>query len=323
MAAQATSPVPASREPISRRRWSQRTIREAIEGYLYILPWLVGFLALTLGPMVASLFFSFTRYSVIRSPSWIGLDNYVRAFSGKDRLFYGSLMRTGRFALLYVPTGVVLSLLLAMALNRKLRGTTIYRTIFYLPTLTPAAASTLLWSWLLNPEVGPVNYLLNRIGLDPPRWLASPDWALPTIVMIAIWGTVGGSRMIVFLAGLQGVPQELYDAASIDGANPWHRLWHVTLPMISPVIFFNLILGVIGAVRVFTFAFMATGGGPAYATWFYMLHLYTTAFQSLHMGYASALAWVLFVIVLCLTVLQFVLARQWVFYAGEMPGGEE
>jgi multiple sugar transport system permease protein len=284
--------------PARRRRWSRRLVREAIEGYLYISPWLIGFLVLTLGPMVASLYFSFTHYSIIRAPRFIGLDNYVRAFGGQDRLFYGSLLRTARFALYFVPTGVLISLLLAMALNRRLRGTTIYRTIFYLPTLTPAAASTLLWGWLLNPEVGPVNYLLKKMGLNPPRWLASPTWALPTIVLIAIWGTVGGSRMIVFLAGLQGVPQELFDAASIDGANAWHRLRHVTLPMISPVIFFNLILGAIGAVRVFTFAFMATGGGPAYATWFYMLHLYTTAFQ-------------------------FALARRWVFYSGEMPGRQE
>jgi multiple sugar transport system permease protein len=286
------------------------------------MPWLIGFLILTLGPMVASLYFSFTHYSVIRAPRFIGLDNYIRAFGGQDRLFYGSLLRTATFALYFVPLGVLISLLLAMALNRGLRGATIYRTVFYLPTLAPAAASTLPWSWLLNPEVGPVNYLLSQAGLDPPRWLASPKWALPTIVMIAIWGTAGGSRMIVFLAGLQGVPQELYDAASIDGGNAWHRFRHVTLPMISPVIFFNLILGAIGAFRVFTFAFMATGGGPAYATWFYMLHLYTTAFQSLHMGYASALAWVLFVIVLSFTLLQFGLSRRWVFYSGEVPGKE-
>ena len=316
MTAQATMANP------TRRRRSRRALRETLEGYLFILPWIIGFLVLTLGPMIASLFFSFTQYSIIRPPRFNGLENYIRAFSGKDRLFYSSLARTARFALYYVPVGVVISLILAIALNHKLRGTTVYRTLFFLPSLTPAAASTLLWSWLLNPEVGPVNYLLYRIGIDPPRWLASPDWALPTIVMIAIWGTAGGSRMIIFLAGLQGVPDELYDAASIDGANAWHRFQHVTLPMISPVIFFNLILGAIGAFRVFTFAFMATGGGPAYATWFYMLHLYNTAFRSLYMGYASALAWVLFVIVLAFTVVQFYLSGRWVFYSGETPTTE-
>lgn len=304
------------------KRPSRRALREAIEGYLFILPWIVGFLGLTLGPMLASFYFSFTHYSIIRPPRFNGLENYIRAFSGKDRLFYGSLLRTARFALYYVPLGVVISLILAVMLNQNLRGTTIYRTLFFLPTLTPAAASSLLWSWLLNPEVGPVNYILYKMGITAPRWLASPQWALPTIVMIAIWGTVGGSRMIIFLAGLQGVPEELYDAASIDGASGWHRFRHVTFPMISPVVFFNLILGIIAAFRVFTFAFMTTGGGPAYATWFYMLHLYNTAFRSLYMGYASALAWVLFVIVLAFTILQFKLSGRWVFYSGETPQRE-
>ncbi|MBC7234807.1 MAG: sugar ABC transporter permease [Chloroflexi bacterium] len=305
-----------------RSRWTRRAIGEALEGYAFIMPWIIGFLVLTLGPMLASLYFSFTHYSIIRPPRFTGLENYIRAFSGKDRLFYGSLLRTARFALYYVPLGVAISLLLAVMLDRKLIGTTIYRTLFFLPTLTPAAASSLLWSWLLNPEVGPINYLLYRLGIEAPRWLASPEWALPTIVMIAIWGTVGGSRMIIFLAGLQGVPEELYDAASIDGANSWQRFRHVTLPMISPVVFFNLVLSAIAAFRVFTFAFMTTGGGPAYATWFYMLHLYNTAFRSLFMGYASALAWVLFIIVFIFTVIQFRLSGRWVFYSGETQARE-
>jgi multiple sugar transport system permease protein len=306
----------------ARRRPSGRVVREAVEGYLFILPWIVGFLVLTAGPMVASFYFSFTQYSIIRPPRFIGLDNYVRAFSGKDQLFYSSLARTAIFSLYYVPLGVLISLFLAVMLNQNLKGTTIYRTLFFLPTLTPAAASSLLWSWLLNPEVGPINYGLFRMGIEAPRWLASVEWALPTIVMIAIWGTVGGSRMIIFLAGLQGVPEELYDAASIDGANAWHRFRHITLPMISPVMFFNTLLGFIAAFQVFTFAFMTTGGGPAFSTWFYMLHLYKTAFQSLLMGYASALAWVLFLIVMVLTILQFKLSGRWVYYSGETKGGE-
>ena len=309
--------------PRARPRRSRRATREAIEGYLFILPWIVGFIGLTFIPMLASLYFSFTKYSIIRPPVFTGLANYTRAFSGQDRLFYTSLLRTARFALYYVPVGVIISLVLAVMLNQHLRGTTIYRTLFFLPTLTPAAASTLLWSWLLNPEVGPINYMLYRAGIEAPRWLASREWALPSIVMIAIWGTVGGSRMIIFLAGLQGVPQELYDAASIDGASGWHRFRHVTFPMISPVIFFNVILTAIASFRVFTFAFMATNGGPAYATWFYMLHLYTMAFRSLNMGYASALAWVLFVIVLVFTLLQFRLSQRWVFYTGQTEGREE
>lgn len=317
MSAELATPLVAKQARLSRR-----TMREAIEGYLFILPWIVGFLVLTLGPMLASLYFSFTQYSVIRAPRFIGLDNYIRAFSGRDLLFYGSMWRTLLFSLYYVPLGVLISLILAVMLNQKLYGTTVYRTLFFLPTLTPAAASALLWSWLLNPEVGPINYMLYRLGINAPRWLASPQWALPTIVLIAIWGTVGGSRMIIFLAGLQGVPEELYDAASIDGASGWHRFRHVTFPMISPVIFFNLILSVIASFRVFTFAFMTTGGGPAYSTWFYMLHLYQTAFRSLYMGYASALAWILFVIVLAFTILQFRLSGRWVFYSGETPQRE-
>jgi multiple sugar transport system permease protein len=305
-----------------RRRWTRRTIREAIEGYLYITPWLLGFLILTLGPMLASLYFSFTRYSIVRAPVWIGLDNYVRALSGKDQLFWSSLWRTTVFAFYYVPLGVVISLLLAVALNHNLRGTTVYRTLFFLPSLTPAAASTLLWTWLLNPDVGPINFVLNKyvlgpLGIQAPRWLASTVWALPSIALIAVWGTVGGSRMIIFLAGLQGVPEELHDAANIDGANSWQRFWSVTIPMISPVVFFNMILAAIGAFRVFTFSYMATAGGPAFATYFYMLLLYNQAFQSMQMGYASALAWVLFVIVLAFTVVQFSLSGRWVYYTGE------
>jgi multiple sugar transport system permease protein len=301
----------------ARRRPSRRVVREAIEGYLFILPWLIGLVALTAGPILASFYLSFTQYSIIRAPRFIGLENYVRAFGGSDQLFVSSLSRTALFTLYYVPGGVIISLALAVMLNQNLRGTTIYRTLFFLPTLTPAAASALLWSWLLNPEVGPINYGLFRLGIEAPRWLASPKWALQTIVLIAIWGTVGGSRMIIFLAGLQGVPEELYDAANIDGANGWQRFRHVTLPMISPVAFFNIILSTIAAFQVFTFAFMTTGGGPAFSTWFYMLHLYKTAFQSLHMGYASALAWVLFTIILGFTIVQFKMSKHWVFYSGE------
>ena len=296
---------------------SRRATREAVEGYLLISPWIVGFLCFTLGPMLASLYFSFAQYNVISAPRFIGLANYVRAFSGKDILFYPSLLRTLEFAVLYAPAGVALSLLLAVLLNRELAGVSLFRTMFFMPTLTPIAATALLWTWLLQPDVGPVNYLLGQIGVQGPRWLASEQWALPTLVVASLWGSVGGSRMIIFLAGLQGVPQELYEAASIDGANWWQRLRHVTLPMISPVTFFLIILTAIAALRVFALAFIATNGGPDYATWFYLLHLYNTAFQSFYMGYASALAWVFFVLVLAFTFLQFRFARRWVHYGGQ------
>ena len=291
--------------------------RLAVEGYLLITPWLVGLVVFTLGPILASLYFSFSRYSIISAPRLIGLGNYVRALGGADPLFYGSLLRTLEFGVIYVPSGVLVSLGLALLLNRDLRGSPLFRTLFFLPTLTPVAAAALLWTWLLQPDVGPVNYLLRQVGIQGPRWLASQQWALPTLVVAALWGSVGGSRMIIFLAGLQGVPPELYEAASIDGANRWHRFRHVTLPMVSPVTFFLIVLTTIAAFRVFALAFVATNGGPAYATWFYLLHLYTTAFRSLDMGYASALAWIFVVLVLGLSLVQFRLSSRWVYYAGE------
>jgi multiple sugar transport system permease protein len=300
---------------------TSRRTREMIEGYLYVLPWIFGFITLTAGPMVASFYLSFTHYSVIRPPRFIGLENYTRALSGQDRLFYGSLARTSLFTLYFVPLGVAVSLLLAIMLNKALIGTTIFRTLFYIPTLTPPAAIAILWTWLLNAEVGPLNYGLRQIGFDPPRWLGSREWALPSIVLIALWGSAGGARMIIFLAGLQGVPEELYDAADIDGANGWQRFWHVTMPMISPVILFNTIISTIAAFRVFTFSLIATGGGPAYSTWFYMLHLYQEAFRSFRMGYASSLSWIFFIIVISLTILQFSISRQWIFYAGQAERG--
>jgi multiple sugar transport system permease protein len=292
-------------------------VREALEGYAFVAPWILGFLAFVLGPMLASLYFSFTRYNVLSPPRFAGLSNYVQALSGADRLFYPSLLRTTHFALLVVPAGVAISLALAVLLNRKLAGTAVYRTLFFLPTLTPIAAAAILWPWLLHPDVGPVNYLLSLMGVEGPRWLGSVEWALPSMAMIAIWGSVGGSRMIIFLAGLQGVPEELYDAASIDGANALRRFRHITLPMLSPVIFFNLVLASIGAFRVFALAIIATEGGPAYATWFYLLHLYNQAFKNLQMGYGSALAWIFFLIVLSFTYVQFRMSVRWVYYAGE------
>jgi multiple sugar transport system permease protein len=309
-----------ARQPAVQPRWSRLAVREAIEGYLFIAPWILGFLIFTLGPMLASLYFSFSHYSIVSPPRFIGFDNYARALGGQDRLFYTSLQRTLAFAVLFVPLGVAISLGLAVALNRGLRGTTIFRTLFFLPTLTPIAAAALLWTWLLHPEVGPVNYLLSLIGIQGPRWLGSQEWALPALAVAALWGSVGGSRMIIFLAGLQGVPQELYDSASIDGANAFQRFRHITMPMISPVVFFNVVLTTLAAFRVFALAIIATDGGPSYATWFYMLHLYNQAFRSLQMGYASALAWIFFLIVLGFTIVQFRASVRWVYYSGQKEG---
>jgi multiple sugar transport system permease protein len=292
-------------------------VRDAIVGYLYILPWILGFLLFTLGPMLTSLYLSFHHYSVLGSPRWAGLENYVTAFAGKDPRFWHSWGRTWSYALMFIPAGLTISLLLAAMLNQKLKGTVLFRTLFFLPTLVPVVASALLWRWLLQPDVGLVNYALWNLRIPGPRWFSDVNLALPALVMISLWASVGGSRMIIFLAGLQGVPEELYDAAKVDGANWWHRFRHVTLPMITPTIFFNMVLGVIGALQVFSISFVATEGGPAYATWFYMLQLYDSAFRNFLMGYASALAWIFFVVVLVLTLIQFKLSGGWVFYAGE------
>jgi len=216
-----------------------------------------------------------------------------------------------------VPLGITGSFFAAVLLNRAIRGKTLWRVLFFLPSLTPEVAAAVLWVWILQPDVGIVNSLLRSIGINGPEWMASPTWAMPSLALIALWTGIGSIRMLIFLAGLQGVPQELYDAASVDGVNWWQKIWHVTIPMISPTILLNLILGIIGSLQVFGLAFVTTAGGPAYATYFYALHLYQTAFRSFDMGYGSALAWFLFVAILVLTLIQIHLSRRWVYYAGE------
>lgn len=293
---------------------SRAAARQNVLGYLWISPWLIGFFVFTLGPMVASFLLGFTRYRIITTPKWAGLDNYVTALT-EDKLFWPSLGRTFYYVAVSVPIGLLGSLLLAMLLNQRVRGESIFRTLFYLPSLTPAAAAAILWVWLLHYEVGLVNYLLSLVGIQGPRWLGSSKWAMPAIILITSWSSIGGGRMIIFLAGLQGVPQEFYEAAEIDGAAWWHRFRHITLPMISPTIFFNLVLGIIGALQVFTTAYITTKGGPGRATWFFALHVYTHAFEYFDMGYACALAWLMFLIILVFTIIQIRLSDLWVYYA--------
>ncbi|MFH1084495.1 MAG: sugar ABC transporter permease [Chloroflexota bacterium] len=289
--------------------------REALQGYLLISPWVIGFLIFTLGPMLASLYYSFSKYSIQRPPVWIGLSNYHYAFF-KDRLFWLSVRRTLTWSIATVPAGVVGSLVAAMLLNRGLKGSTVYRTSFFLPHLTPLVAAAMLWTWILQPDVGILNAALEVIGIRGPKWLASMQWAMPSLVMISLWNGIGGNRMLIFLAGLQSIPDTLYEAAELDGAGPWQKAVHITWPMISPATFFNLVLGVISSFQVFGMAFVATGGGPGYATYFYALHLYQQAFQSFDMGYGSALAWIFFAAVLAVTVLQLQMQSRWVYYEG-------
>lgn len=308
-------PTSLSAQP-KRQRMSGERRREAIEGILYTSPWIIGFVVFILGPLAASLYLSFTKYNVLRPPRFIGIDNFVYMFT-TDQLFFPSLVRTFYFALLSVPIAMVLSLLVAILLNQKLFATTVWRTLYFLPTLTPIVAAALLWRWMLNPDVGLINYLLGLIGIDGPGWLSSTTWAIPSLALMGLWASVGGSRMIIFLAGLQDVPQEMLEAAEIDGAGTWAKFRHVTLPMITPTVFFNMVLGIIFALRTFDIAFVSTAGGPARATWFFSLHIYQNAFTSFDMGYASALAWIFFIILFLLTYIQFRLSGRWVFYAAE------
>jgi multiple sugar transport system permease protein len=291
-------------------------LRECLWGYLFAAPWLIGLLALILGPILVSIYLSLSKYDVITSPQWLGIANFRRALF-EDELFWPSLGRTFRFALIVVPVGTTGSLLLALLLNKGLTGTNIYRTLYFLPHLTPAVAMAILWSWLFQPTVGPINYALGLAGIKGPGWFNSAQWALPSIIIVSLWAGIGGNRMMIFLAGLQGVPQELYDAADVDGAGGWARFRHVTLPMISPTLFFNIIMGVIGALKVFSLAYVATQGGPSWATWFYALHLYRWSFEYFEMGYGAALAWIFAAIVIVLTMVQFRISRSWVYYAGE------
>jgi multiple sugar transport system permease protein len=289
--------------------------RDALWGYVFLLPWIVGLIVFFLGPIILSFALSFTQYDVISPPIFNGLENYHKAFFD-DELFWPSILRTFKYSAIVVPVGLLGALGLALLLNRGIKGTNIFRASFFVPTLTPSVALVLLWGWLLQPEIGPVNLVLKVVGIEGPAWLQSQYWAFPSIVIINLWASMGGNTMLIFLAGLQGVPHELYEAASLDGAGGWARFRHVTLPMISPTFFFNLVLGVIGALKVFTTAFVATQGGPAYSTWFFALHIYQQAFAFFKMGYGSALAWVFVVVLLIFTYTQLVLSRRWVYYAG-------
>jgi multiple sugar transport system permease protein len=296
-------------------RGLSQTRRRAITGYLFITPWLIGLLTFTLFPILAVLFLSFTKYGVFDSPTWIGLRNYQRILTD-DRLFRISLGNTLYYVGISVPLRIVIGFLLALGLNAKIKGVTVYRTLFYVPSIVPQVAGVLLFVWLFQPQIGLINFLLDLLGIKGPNWFGRPAWAKPAIIIMSMWG-VGGS-MIVYLAGLQSIPGHLYEAAEIDGANAWRRFWAVTVPMMTPTIFFNLIMGLIGSFQVFTTAYIATGGGPMNSTLFYMLYLYRRGFNDFRMGYASAMAWILFLLVLVLTLLTFRSGRSWVYYeAGE------
>jgi len=296
---------------------------EILWAYVFLLPWLIGLVAFILGPILFSLGLSFFNYTLGRDATFVGFDNWIKAFT-QDELFWPSLGRTLLWTVCVVPLSVFGALLTATLLNARLRATTFYRTVFFLPHLTPIVAAIYIWLWLLNPQYGLLNEIIWQVGLHltgagfkGPGWFGDTSWAMPALMAVALWGAIGGNMMVIFLAGLQGIPQELYEAAAIDGANARARFWHVTIPMISPTLFFNSVLACIAAFQVFELPFIATKGGPAYATWVYGLHIYRTSFEFFDMGYGSTLAWVLFIVLSVFTYVQFRSSRGWVFYGGE------
>ncbi len=300
------------RQAASQRRQSRSTLI----GLAFISPWLAGFIILTLYPICASLYYSFCDYRVLSPPHWVGLRNYVELFTDKD-YFLPSLKNTA-FLFIELPLSLALSLAIALLLNQKLRGMALFRALYYLPSVVPTVASSILWLWLLNPQYGLVNKTLELFHIPTSPWLQSPLWSKPAFIVLDLW-TVGGG-MVIYLAALQGVPRHLYEVAELDGASAWRKTWHITLPAISPVIFFNTILGIIGTFQYFTQSFLMTGsppGGPANSTLFYALYLFQNAFSYFRMGYASAMAWVLFILTLAATLIVFKTSARWVYYEGE------
>jgi multiple sugar transport system permease protein len=298
-----------------------KNLKENLIGYSFISPWLIGFIIFSLTPMIASLFISFTRWTMLSPPQWVGLENYENIFL-EDPLFFKGLYNTFYFVLISVPLNISFALFLALLLNRKIKGISFFRTVFFLPSITNIVAVSVLWIWIFNPEFGLINTFLKNLGIIGPYWFQDENWSKPALILMSLWNVGGG--MIIFLAALQGVPDQLYEAADIEGAGFWVKLKKITIPMISPAIFFNLIISVIGSLQVFTQAFVMTGkpqpgaeGGPNYSTLFYVLYLYKKAFQEYKMGYASALAWILFVIILILTIVQFKISKNRIYYETE------
>jgi len=304
----------------ARKRRSAQWWRDARDGYLFALPWLLGFFIFTLGPTLVSILMSFTQWDGITPLSrleWVGGENY-RQLLTEDPRFGKALANTAWYVFWAVPFGTLNALCLALLLNQEVKGQAVFRTLFYLPSVVSGVATSMMWLWLFNPSFGPINFGLRKLGVPEaqlPGWLTDPHWAMSAFIFMSLWGV--GNSMLIYLAGLQGVPQHLYEAADLDGVNAWGRFRNVTLPMLTPTLLFNLIMGVIGSFQTFTQAFIMTGGGPKDATLFFVLYLYQKAFQQFKMGYASAMAWILFVIIMVLTLVLLGSSKRWVYYEGE------
>ncbi len=299
-----------------RRRLPGWSWRET-QGFLFVLPWLFGFVVFLAGPFLFSFFVSLTEWRFVGDAKWLGLGHYARLLSAEDQRFVQAVYNTTYYVVFHVPGVLIISFVIAGLLNRKVRGIAIYRTCFYLPSITTGVATAVLWYWVLQPN-GLLNDFLNillvPLGFKGPNWLGSTTWAMPGLIIMSFW-TVG-TTMIIFLAGFQGIPHHLYEAAEIDGAGWWGKVRNVTVPLMTPQIFLTSVIGVIGSFQVFTAALIITEGGPADATLFILLHLYQIGFTAFNMGYASAIAWVLFLIILFFTIVQFITARRWVYYEG-------
>jgi len=297
-------------------RWQRLRRSELIPGLLFISPWIVGFAWFQLYPILASFRYSFTDYNMMQPPIWLGLENYRRLFT-EDELFIKSLTNTAIYALFSVPLDLAVALFFALLLNLQIPGRAIFRTAFYFPSVIPSVATAILWSMLLSTRGGLVNVALNAVGIQSIPWLSSPTWTMPSLILLSLWGI--GPIVVIFLAGLQDVPRDLYEAARLDGAGPFRLVRDVTIPMLSPVILFNLIIGIIGALQVFAQPFVIFGGahpgGPLNSVLMYSVQLYTVAFQLFHMGYAAAMAWILFMIIFVLSLLAMRLSNRFVHYS--------
>lgn len=287
-------------------------VRRDLLGLAFISPWLIGFLAFTAWPFLRSIQLSFTRYDILRPPKWVGLANY-QSLLADDETFRHATWLTLKFAAVSVPLAIIAGVGLALLLNSEVKGIAVYRTIFFLPSIVPTVATTAIFIWILNPQIGLVNSVLAKVGIQGPAWLTDPNWALWSLMMMGLWGV--GNSMVIYLAGLKDIPTYLYEAAIVDGATPVQRLVKVTLPMLTPVIFFNLVMGVIGALQYFTQAYIMTSGGPGDSTRFYALYLFDRAWRYSDMGYASAMAWLLFLAIAVLTFALFKTQKRWVHYA--------
>jgi len=293
--------------------------REALEGYLFILPGLLGLLIFMVGPIIATVAFSFAEYDLIQPPRFIGAKNFLRLFS--DPLFAQSLKVTFTYVILSVPLSTAVALALALLLFQRVKGLAVFRTIFYIPSVLPSIVSAVLWIWLYNPQFGLINYVLKLLGIQGPRWLYDPHWVLPAFAIMGAWNV--GPTMIIFLAGLENIPRVYWEAATVDGANAWHRFRYVTLPLLSPTTFFVVVTSTIGAIQTFVQPYVMGGGGvgglgaPMNATLFSVIYLYQQGFRFFNMGYASAISWVVTTIIILLTLLNFALSRYWVHYSVE------